>query len=303
MSQPSRAAATAAAPAPDSPKLPPVEFEKSPVNPDPLGNGKFVRTAGIIIIGDEVLNGKTRDSNSNFFAKFCFQAGIELKRIEVIADDTDEIVEAARRMTQNYDFVITSGGLGPTHDDRSYEAIAKAFDSKLEYHEETLRRMTELNKRRTDLPPQTEEMQKARKRMALLPSSNSEVIFPTTNLWVPVVRMAGKLCILPGIPRLFEALLDGLVPYIPIDKNAPRPFRVLVRTLQPESSIAPFLTSLSERVKSEGIKVGSYPKILPSSVEVSLIGTDFDALKKYGDEVAKEVEGEVVASGKVGEDS
>ncbi|KAE8202513.1 hypothetical protein CF328_g2168 [Tilletia controversa] len=303
MSQPSRASSTAAAPASPSPqsRLPPITFDKSPIPANTTG--KFVRTAGCLIIGDEVLGGKTRDSNSNYFAKLCFNLGITLKRIEVIADDTDEIVEAARRMTEQYDLVITSGGIGPTHDDITYESIAKAFEAEpLQYHDETLRRMTELNKRRADYPQQTEEMITARRRMALFPSKNVEVIFPTTTLWVPVVRMAGKLCILPGVPRLFEALLDGLVPYIAIDKDAPRPYRVLVKTKLPESSIAPFLTKLAERVKTEDIKVGSYPKLF-QHVEVSLIGTDLEALKKYGDEVAKELDGEIIATGKLGEEA
>jgi hypothetical protein len=85
------------------------KFERSPVPKNPLGEGNYVSTAGCLIIGDEVLNGKTKDSNSNYFAKFCFDRGIDLKRIEVIADDVDEIVEAAQRMTSKYDFVITSG--------------------------------------------------------------------------------------------------------------------------------------------------------------------------------------------------
>lgn len=87
------------------------KFERSPVPKNPLGEGKYVSTAGCLIIGDEVLNGKTRDSNSNYFAKWCFDRGIEVRRIEVIPDDEDDIVEAARRMTSKYDFVITSGEL------------------------------------------------------------------------------------------------------------------------------------------------------------------------------------------------
>ena len=102
--------------------------------------------------------GKTRDSNSNFAAKLLFDLGVDLKRIEVIADDEDEIVEAARRMVDRYDMVLTSGGIGPTHDgpsmslirltltDITYSSLAKAFDDdgKLEYHDETLRRMNEM---------------------------------------------------------------------------------------------------------------------------------------------------------------
>jgi len=66
------------------------------------------------VIGDEVLNGKTRDTNSNFFAKLCFDMGVDLKRIETIADDPEEIREAAVRMVKNYDWVVTTGGVGPT---------------------------------------------------------------------------------------------------------------------------------------------------------------------------------------------
>lgn len=68
------------------------------------------------------------DTNSAFFAKYCFSLGINLKRIEVIADDESEIIEAARRMSANYDFVVTTGGIGPTHDDITYQSIARAFD-------------------------------------------------------------------------------------------------------------------------------------------------------------------------------
>ena len=75
---------------------------------------RMIHTAGCIIIGDEVLGGKTVDSNSAYMAKFCFKLGMNLKRVEVIGDDEGEIVEATRRMSDKYDFVVTSGGIGPT---------------------------------------------------------------------------------------------------------------------------------------------------------------------------------------------
>ncbi|KDN40103.1 hypothetical protein K437DRAFT_227534, partial [Tilletiaria anomala UBC 951] len=84
---------------------------------NPLREGNYVKSLWCIIIGDEVLNGKTKESNSNFFAKLCFNYGIELKRIEVIAADEDQIVQAPKRMPGNYDFVIFSGEIGPTPDD------------------------------------------------------------------------------------------------------------------------------------------------------------------------------------------
>jgi molybdenum cofactor synthesis domain-containing protein len=152
--------ATSSVASAEKPKLDLPKFDRSPVPANPLGEGKFVSTAGCLIIGDEVLNGKTKDTNSNYFAKFCFDRGIDLKRIEVIPDDEDDIVEAARRMTSKYDFVITSGGIGPTPDDITYQSLAKAFDGEpLEYHDETLRRMqANLKARRTDQGEVTEDV-------------------------------------------------------------------------------------------------------------------------------------------------
>ncbi|KAF8752406.1 Molybdopterin binding protein, partial [Rhizoctonia solani] len=121
-----------------------------PISPIPVGDGnpKTIKTAACLIIGDEILNGKTHDSNSNYFAKFCFERGVALKRIEVIADDEGEIVEASRRMVKNYDFVVTSGGIGPTHDDITYASLGVAFNNPLVLHQPTLERMYEMSKHR-----------------------------------------------------------------------------------------------------------------------------------------------------------
>jgi molybdenum cofactor synthesis domain-containing protein len=84
-------------------------------------------TAACLIIGDEVLNGKTKDSNSHYLSKLCFSYGIQLKRIEVIPDDCGDIVKSVKNLVAAHDFVFTSGGIGPTHDDITYKSIAKAF--------------------------------------------------------------------------------------------------------------------------------------------------------------------------------
>ncbi|GAA6048167.1 hypothetical protein JCM3770_003693 [Rhodotorula araucariae] len=279
----------------------PADVPSFPRSPVPPTDGKVVRKAGCLIIGDEVLNGKTRDSNSNFLAKMLFDLGVELKRIEVIADDEDEIIEAVTRMHANYDLVITSGGIGPTHDDITYASIAKAFGVELEYNEETKHRMFEMGKHRYNLTEQTEEQKMARLRMALFPKE-AEVLFVQEDLWVPVVRVGGKVCILPGVPRLFERLVEGLAAhYIPLPPSSEKPYRVLVHTKLPESSIAPFLTTLQERVKKELIRVGSYPKLL-AGVDVSLIGKNEARLKELAEEVIKELQGELLAQGKLGQE-
>ncbi|EPQ51811.1 Molybdopterin binding protein [Gloeophyllum trabeum ATCC 11539] len=267
-------------------------FEVTPVPKNPLGEGKYIKTAGCLIIGDEILNGKTLDRNSNYFARFCFENGIELKRIEVVPDEEDDIVEASRRMVQKYDFVITSGGIGPTHDDITYASLAKSFNQGLVHHQETLRRMMEMSKNRPWISQQTEEQRTARERMALFPDK-AEVLFVAKDLWVPVVRLEGKLCIFPGIPGLFQRLLDHLVPFLPLPPPNERPFRLQVFTNLPESSIAPYLTDLQKRVKNEGVRVGSYP-LLQRGVYVSLIGLDEERVKELGDEVVERLQGKVM---------
>ncbi|CAD6566488.1 MAG: hypothetical protein TREMPRED_002652 [Tremellales sp. Tagirdzhanova-0007] len=283
--------------------------------PNPLGEGSYIKTAACLIIGDEVLNGKTKDTNSNFFAQFCFDLGIELKRIEIIADEEEEIVEAARRMTDKYDFVVTSGGIGPTHDDITYSALGAAFSLPLSHHPETMRRMWALASplRREELGKASPAVKEARERMALFPTAKgghggdgdqgpkSEVIFVAEDKWVPVVRLSGKLCIFPGIPGLFQQLLLGLTPYLPLPPASAKPFRHLIYTAKAESVIAPYLTELQARVKKEGIRVGSYP-FLYSGVHVSLIGHDLERIKELGQEVVNELDGEVVSAGQLGDE-
>ncbi|KAL4253362.1 Molybdopterin binding protein [Abortiporus biennis] len=268
-------------------------FPLSDIPRNPLGEGNFIKTAACLIIGDEILNGKTLDRNSNYFARYCFEQGIELKRIEVIADDEEEIIEASRRMVQNYDFVITSGGIGPTHDDITYASLAKSFNQGLVHHQETLRRMAEMSKYRwASLAQQNEEQRTARERMAFFPDK-AEVLFVAPDLWVPVIRLEGKLCIFPGIPRLFQRMLTSLTPFLPLPPPHLRPFRQQVFTSQPESSIAPYLTELQAKYKEQGIRIGSYP-LLSHGVYVSIIGQDSETVQGIGKDVAAALDGRLV---------
>ncbi|KAH8990740.1 MoaB/Mog domain-containing protein [Lactarius akahatsu] len=274
-------------------------FELSPLPSNPLGEGRWIKTAGALIIGDEVLNGKTLDRNSNYFARYCFENGIELKRIEVIPDEEDEIIEASRRMVQKYDFVITTGGIGPTHDDITYASLAKAFNQPLVHHAETLHRMTEMSKHRSWVHTQDEEQRRAREKMALFPA-DAETLFVASDIWVPVIRLERKLCVFPGIPSLFQKMLDGLKAFLPLPPSSERPFRHQIFTSLPESSIAPYLTSLQERVKEEGIRVGSYP-LIRKGVYVSLIGQNEDRIRELGKEVEVNIQGRVVTEQEIRE--
>lgn len=133
----------------------------------------------------------------------------------------------------------------------------------------------------------------ARKRMALFPDA-AEVFFVASDIWVPVVRLQGKLCIFPGIPSLFQKMLDNLKPFLSLPPEEERPLRLQVFTTMPESSIAPFLTDLQKRVQPEGIRIGSYP-VIQKGVYVSLIGANRDRVHTLGIEVERGVQGRVVS--------
>ncbi|CAJ2513909.1 Uu.00g020280.m01.CDS01 [Anthostomella pinea] len=276
-------------------------------------NARTIHTAACLIIGDEVLGGKTTDTNSAFMAKWCFSLGMNLKRVEVIEDDEDEIVEAVRRMSDRYDFVVTSGGIGPTHDDITYQSIAKAFGLKLVLHDEAYKRMKKLTKPHKSHPNFSWDVESpaktARLRMAQLPIDESrdlakQALFPRDDLWVPVSVVNGNIHILPGVPRLFEGLLEGLKPFIVdrlVDPKGKGICRVIISTPMAESAVAGYLTELAAKVGPKGVKVGSYPRWGKQNNTVTLVGRDVAYLESLVPEVVANVEGKRVHA--EGEDS
>ncbi|CDO70069.1 hypothetical protein BN946_scf184601.g22 [Trametes cinnabarina] len=293
--------------APSADEEPKWNFPLSPIPANPLGEGRYIKTAAALIIGsarsamhvvlctvarplllavgkvrgDEILNGKTLDRNSNYFARYCFEHGVDLRRIEVVPDEEDDIVEAARRLVKTFDFVITSGGIGPTHDDITYASLAKAFDQPLEYHQETLRRMGEMTRHRTDIAQQTPEQRAARERMALFPAK-AEVLFIAPDIWVVSALSRAVPC--ARAPHSHRR--SGC-------RRVVRAHRILTEGL-PESSIAPYLTELQARTKGDGVRVGSYP-LLAKGVYVSLIGRDADKVRALADEVVQKLQGRLVS--------
>ncbi|KAK1674206.1 molybdenum cofactor synthesis domain-containing protein [Colletotrichum godetiae] len=268
-------------------------------------NTRTIHTAACLIIGDEVLGGKTVDTNSAYMAKWCFSLGINLKRVEVIEDDESEIVEAVRRMSDRYDFVVTSGGIGPTHDDITYQSIAKAFDLPLVLNQEAFEKMKKLSKPHPGQPNFDWDVDspalQAKLRMVILPTDEKrdpkkQFVFPHEDLWVPVNVVNGNIHILPGVPRLFEKLLDGLKPGIVprlTDPEGKGLCRVLISTPLPESAVAGFLTQFAAKVEPKGVKVGSYPRWGQNGT-VTLVGRDQAYIESIVAEVVQGVEGKRV---------
>ncbi|KAI0889219.1 Molybdopterin binding protein [Annulohypoxylon maeteangense] len=263
-------------------------------------NSRTIHTAACLIIGDEI-----HDTNSAFMAKWCFSLGISLKRVEVIEDDEAEIIEAARRMSDRYDLVVTSGGIGPTHDDITYQSIAKAFGLNLVLHEEAFERMKKLGRfKRTESEPEfnwdvESPVKTARLRMVRLPIDESrdlakQALFPDDKAWVPISVVNGNIHILPGVPKLFEPMLKGLKPFIVDRLEDPECnglYRVIISTPLPESNIADYLTKLAARVEPKGVKVGSYPRWQKKNNTVTLVSKDRKFVESLVREVVENVKG------------
>lgn len=232
-----------------------------------------IKQAAILIIGDEVLNGKIKDTNSQYFADFCFKNGIELRRIGVVPDETEDIVAVLNEYRSRYDFIVTTGGIGPTHDDITYESVAKAFDLPLALNEETVDKMNAIAKHPPNAKsPESSEL-KAQLRMAIFPKGPTVVPnFVTDDLWVPVVSIDSQVYIFPGIPALFVKLLEGLKPLIESRIQSSKLCRHFISTTSVESVLAPLLSDIQERYRAQNIKVGSYPHYHDERNTISILG-------------------------------
>ncbi|ODV97706.1 hypothetical protein PACTADRAFT_78158 [Pachysolen tannophilus NRRL Y-2460] len=255
-----------------------------------------IKTAGCIVIGDEVLNSKIRDTNSQFFAKYCFGKGIDLKKISIIGDDELEIKNTVLEFDKKFDFIVTSGGIGPTHDDITYSSIAKAFNLPLEID---LFAREKLETHHSELIKNfNKEQKEANLRMVTLPHGSNVQTFYTQDLWVPIVNINNKLNILPGIPRLFERmLLEGIDPAIAKRLDPNLKFKsYYVNTKFPESRIAPILNKLikNDRFNQIDIKLGCYPHKDSNTVSVTGRILNDNILNELVTIIEKELNGMVI---------
>lgn len=190
-----------------------------------------------------------------------------------------------------------------SHDDITYQSIAKAFDLPLKLHQPAFEKMKELSRPHRSQPNfswDTPSSQlTARLRMVELPMDESrniddQVLFVKEDLWVPISVVNGNIHILPGVPRLFEALLDGLKPMLLprlTDPEGKGTYRVLFSTPLAESAVAGYLTELAAKVEPRGIKVGSYPRWMKKRNTVTLVGRDKEYMESLVPEVERGVQG------------
>jgi len=158
-------------------------------------------TAGILVIGDEILSGRTKDKNIGFIAEYLTNIAIDLREVRVVADDEDAIIEALDALRSRYTYVFSTGGIGPTHDDITADCVAKAFGVGIGYHPEVVARFRE---RFSDA-----ELNEARLRMARIPDG-AELIQSATII-APGFKI-GNVIVMAGVPSIMQAMMDIVAP-------------------------------------------------------------------------------------------
>lgn len=158
-------------------------------------------TAGIVVIGDEILSGRTRDVNVQQIAEFLGPLGVTVQEVRIVSDDTGAIVEAVNALRARFAYVFTTGGIGPTHDDITADAIAKAFDRKIAIREDAKRVLEDwYAKAKTELTP-------ARLRMARVPEGARLIENPVTG--APGFQVE-NVFVLAGVPKIVRGMLEDV---------------------------------------------------------------------------------------------
>ena len=200
-------------------------------------------TAGILIIGDEILSGRTQDTNANFIAKNLISSGIKLEEIRVIQDEKNIIINSVKSFSKIYDYVFTTGGIGPTHDDITSESIAKAFNENYEINKEAYNILEKYYPKG--------EFNISRQKMAKMPTNVELIYNPMTA--APGFKIK-NIFVLPGVPKIMEQMLKDVL--IKLERGNPKKI-ITINTNLYESKIASSLNDIQKKYKE--CSIGSYP--------------------------------------------
>lgn len=219
-------------------------------------------TAALLIIGNEILSGRTQDKNLAHLALKLNEVGIQLREVRVVPDIDAEIVEGVNALRGRYDYVFTTGGIGPTHDDITTASIAKAFGVSVHRHPEAEHALR---------AHYGADINEARLKMAEVPLG-AELI-PNAVSTAPGFRM-GNVFVMAGVPRIMQAMLDALIPLL---KGGATVLSQSITTDLPEGTIAAGLTEIQHRYPE--IDIGSYPMYERGNLSTTLVLRSPDAAR------------------------
>ncbi|MHB9879994.1 competence/damage-inducible protein A [Pacificimonas sp. ICDLI1SI03] len=199
-------------------------------------------TAGLIVIGDEILSGRTQDANTAYIAKWLNVEGIELKGVEIVPDEMGRIIEAVNRGRASYDYLFTTGGIGPTHDDITVDAVAQALQRAVVIHPEAKRILEGYY---------GDRISTARMRMARVPEGAELIPNPVSG--APGIRI-DNIFMMAGVPKITQGMLAGIAGTLAGGQP------VLDRSVGAwvgETAVADVLSAVES--EKPGVQIGSYP--------------------------------------------
>ena len=230
-------------------------------------------TAALIVIGDEILSGRTKDENIGYVAEYLTAIGIELAEVRVVADLEEHIVEAVNSLRRKCNYVFTTGGIGPTHDDITADSIAKAFGVAIDIDERALA-MMKVRYREDQLTP-------VRLRMARIPEG-AELVENSVSMTPGF--MLENVIVMAGVPSIMQVMLDAVGPRL--ERGAVMLTKT-IRLIKPEGDVAPGLSDVQDAFSE--VSMGSYPffeqgklgtNLVLRSTEPALLHEAVDALLK-----------------------
>ena len=218
-------------------------------------------TAAILVIGDEILSGRTKDKNIGYIAEYLTNIGIELREVRVVPDVTDEIVAALNALRARYTYVFTTGGIGPTHDDITADSVAAAFGVPIDYDPRAVAMMRERFS--------AEDLNEARMRMTRIPAgaeliANSISKAPGFNI--------GNVYVMAGVPSIMQAMLDVVAPTLTTGA------KILSETVQAGLREVDIGGPLAAVAKAHpGVSIGSYPFWSETGPDTNIVVRSRDA--------------------------
>lgn len=225
-------------------------------------NKKSLSSACILVIGDEVLSGRTEDKNINFIAKRCDNIGVSVNEVRIIPDDKETIKNTVLECYKKFDYIFTTGGIGPTHDDITTESIASAFNLDVEINPEALKRLKDHYKK------SNVELNDARIKMAKIPKGAKLIDNPVSSAPGFIVE---NIYVLPGVPKILQAMFKNLEDEI---KGITNMVSKNIIVYSPEGEIADFLESIQNEFAD--ISIGSYPYFRPPDVGTNIVLRSID---------------------------
>ena len=242
----------------------------------PVQDNEIV-TAAVLVIGDEILSGRTKDKNIGYIAEHCTAIGIQVREVRIVPDVEDDIVAALNALRARHDYVFTTGGIGPTHDDITADSVAKAFGVKIDVDPRALALLLPFyEKRGVEVTP-------GRLRMARIPEG-AELV--ENSISVAPGFMLGNVITLAGIPNVMQVMLDAVTPKL---RTGRKMHAATIDIKAPEGTIADVFGDHQKAYPS--VSMGSYPTFRDNrpSTQLVLRSTDPDLLARATEELREKL--------------